>query len=301
MQEADAAAEQQGVHVYVLSKALDTMKKKAAHEGGSAADREAVRQLLQLASGRLGHCKPRELVAFVRCAAAFPGVLQPHQLQAWQAALQLHSLSDAAAQSVSNMLLALGTLAESDEQLAAVVTQPLALRLLQHSVELAARGELSLLQDIGNTLYGAALLGLQPSTAQVQQLFSAVQQSLEQRPGPNEHINVNQILLACAQLSGVQTPVGEAPTPDQDPFHRYYPGARLVDVLLQRAIGSGLDARAAPLLVYACGCLLQMPPRDAWVGLLAGECLCACNAQPLARAGNLNNWHCICCECCGVT
>ena len=273
VQEADVAAGQRGVHMFVLSKAMDTMKKKAAREGGSAADREAVGQLLQLATERFGQFTARALGAFVRCAAAFPGVLHPQQLRAWQAALQRHKPLNASAHDVSNMLLSLGTLAESDGRLAAVVSRPLAAQLLQHAVGLAAHGELSLLQDIGNTLYGAALLGLQPSAAQTQQLFSAVQQALEQPPHKDDHKAVNQVLLACAQLSDVPVAAGEAPTPDQDPFRRYYRGAALVDALLQRALSTGLDARAAPLLVYACGRLQHMPPRDAWVAMLAGGCL----------------------------
>ncbi|KAI7835930.1 hypothetical protein COHA_010191 [Chlorella ohadii] len=275
VQEADAAAGQQGVHVYVLSKALDTMKKKAACEGSSAADREAVGQLLQLTTERLGQFKPRQLAAFVRCAAAFPGVLQPQQLGTWQAELRQHKPLDASAHGVSNMLLAMGTLAESDQRLAAVVSQPLAAQLLQHAVGLATAGKLAPLQSVSNTLYGAALLGLRPSAAQMQQLFSAVQQALEQPTHWDDHKAVNQILLACAQLSDVETSVGDAPTPDQNPFHRYYPGTRLVDALLHRAITSELDARTAPMLVYACGCLLHMPSQDAWEELLAGGCLCA--------------------------
>ncbi len=275
VQEADVAAGQRGVHIFVVSKALDTMKKKAAREGGSAADREAVGRLLKLATERFGQFKPRQLAAFVCCAAAFPGTLQPQQLRAWQAAVRRHKPLDASAQDVSNMLLALGTLAESDGQLAAVVSQPLAAQLLQHAVGLAARGELGSLQSVGNTLYGAALLGLQPSSAQMQQLFSAVQQALDKPPNRNDHKAVTQVLLACAQLSNIETLAGETPIPAKDPFQRNYPGDRLVDALLHRAISSGLDAQAASQLVYACGRVLHMPPRDAWAGLFAGGCLCA--------------------------
>ena len=253
--QADAAAGQRGVHICVLSKALDTMKRRVACEDGSAADRRALRQLLRLAAERLADCKPRELSAFVRCAAAFPGVLLPQQMRDWQAALQQHKSLKASAQDVSNMLLALGTLAQSDGQLAAAVSQPLAEQLLQRAVVLASHGELALLQDVSNTLYGAALLGLQPRAAQMQQLFSAAEQGLEQPARPNDHVNVTQILLACAQWMVVETLAGEAcfacqcwcaPAPAEDPFHRCYPGAALVDALLERAAAcAALNAHSA--------------------------------------------------------
>ena len=274
--QADAAAGQQGVHIYVLSNALNTMKKKAACKDGSAADRRAVEQLLQLATQRLGSFGIRALTAFVRCAAAFPGLLQPQQLRAWQAALQQHKPVDIPAQNVSNMLLALGTLAQSDGQFSAVVSQPLAERLLQHAVALAAGGKLALLQDVSNTLYGAALLGLQPSAAQMQRLFSAVQQALEQPLRSDDHKAVTQILLACAQLCGLQSTPGAAPTPAEDPFLRCYPGAALVDALLERAVRSPLGKQAASQIVKACGRLLHMPSPEHWAALLAGghvECL----------------------------
>ena len=269
--EADAAAGQQGVHMFVLSKALDTMKKKAACDGGSATDRRAVEQLLRLAAGRLSGFSIRTLTAFVRCAAAFPGLLQPQQLRAWQAALQQHKPIDVPAQNVSNMLLALGTLAQSDGQLAAVASQPLAERLLQHAVRLASRGELQPLQPIGNTLYGLALLGLQPRAAQMQQLFSAVEQALEQPLRSDDYVNVTQILLACAQWMNIETPAGEAPAPTENPFHRYYPGAVLVDALLSRAAAcAALNVHSASQIVNACGRLLHMPTPEHWALLLAG-------------------------------
>lgn len=268
--ETDEAAGQQRVHIHVLSKALDTMKQKAKHAGGSEPDRQAVGQLLQLAVERFSGFQTRQLVAFMRCAAAFPTLLQPAQLRAWQAALRQCSLQDASAQDVSNIMLALGTLAESDSQLAAVISQPLATRLLQHAVQLAKCGKLSTLQHVGNTVYGAALLGLQPSAAQMRQLSDETQQALQQPPRKDDYTAVTQILLACADWCNPQVLAGAAPTPAENPFMRYYPGAHLVDTLLHRATRSALNTHAATMLVNACGRVLHMPAPEEWAALMAG-------------------------------
>jgi hypothetical protein len=151
-----------------------------------------------------------------------------------------------------------------------VVSQPLAAQLLQHALALAARGELGPLQHVANTLYGAALLGLQPSAAQMQQLLSAVQQALDQPPRPGDCTNVTQVLLACAELSSMQAPAGDKPTPGEDPFHRYYPGAGLVDTLLHRATCAALGTQEASQIVNACGRLQHVPAPEHWAALLAG-------------------------------
>ncbi|PRW39339.1 hypothetical protein C2E21_7007 [Chlorella sorokiniana] len=199
--------------------------------------------------------------------------------------LQMVLAADAA--DVSNMLLALGTLAESDSQLAAVVSQHATTQLLQHAVALAGRGELAPLQPIANTFYGAALLGLQPSAVQVQQLFSAVQHALEQPPGPGDCMNVTQVLLACAELSDVQVPAGGNLTPDANPFLRYYPGARLVDALLHRATCAPLGEQAASHTVNACGRLLHVPSAEDWAALLAAIPRHANGLSPVAASALL--------------
>ncbi|KAL4422491.1 hypothetical protein ABPG75_008688 [Micractinium tetrahymenae] len=100
------------------------MVRLASRAGDSPKDWAAVAQLLGLAAGRLETCNAQTLVAFVCCAAAFKGLLQPEQLAAWQeAVVSSGALQDMTSAGVSNALLSLGTLARSDEQLAQQVVQ----------------------------------------------------------------------------------------------------------------------------------------------------------------------------------
>lgn len=104
-----------------------------------------------------------------------------------------------------------------------------------------------------------------------------MEQGLEQPACPNDHVNVTHLLLACAQWMVVETLAGEAPAPAEDPFHRCYPGAALVDALLERAAAcAALNAQSASQTANACGRLLHTPSPEHWAALLAGlqaECL----------------------------
>lgn len=262
-----AAAGRGGVHNHVLSNALDTMKKKWACDGGSAADREAVAKLLQLGVERLGEFDPRAFTPFIRCAAAVKGLLQPEQLAAWQAVLQPSIVQQLEGQDVSNTLLSPDTLAEADRRLAPAVGAQLKGQLLKRAVQLATRGELAGLQDASNCLYGAALLpGRPPTAAQAEALLGAVQRAVERQPPPGArmYINVTQVLLACAKLADVQAEPGAAPAPGQDPFFLSYPDSShpgLTDKLLRLAAfcKPPLDAYAASQIVGACGALPTCP------------------------------------------
>ncbi|KAL4422459.1 hypothetical protein ABPG75_008656 [Micractinium tetrahymenae] len=103
------------------------MVQLAAYEGGTKDDRAAMAQLLQLAAARFGNLNAWALVAFIRCAAAFKGLLQPQQLADWQDAVQSGgAVPEMTEQGISNVLLALGALADADEQLAQQIDKKLA-------------------------------------------------------------------------------------------------------------------------------------------------------------------------------
>lgn len=112
------------------------------------------------------HHGARSQTAYIRCAAAFKGLLAPAGLEAWQAARGRPGMvARLDAQGASNSLLAWGTLAASDPQLAAAVDRQLAAQLLRHAVS-GISGEALSPRHAANVLYGAALLELRPSAAQ---------------------------------------------------------------------------------------------------------------------------------------
>ncbi|KAL4422954.1 hypothetical protein ABPG75_009151 [Micractinium tetrahymenae] len=178
-----AAACASGVRVHLLVKALDSMAWKAAGRDRAAADRQAVAALLQLAARRLAMAEGfplRLLVAYIRCSAAFLGLLQPEQLELWLAALrqQLYRLPAASARDISAMLLALGMHAKSAGGQLAVLAghsgQQLTAALLRQAVALAAQGALGP-RDATDSLAGAANLGLPPDAAQFAALLRPVE------------------------------------------------------------------------------------------------------------------------------
>jgi hypothetical protein len=213
--------------------------------------------------------------AWRRSCRGFQGNLQPASLAAWQAALlQTGMVEELDPQQVSNVLLSLGTLADSDLQLAAAVHRPLAEQLLQHAVDVLSGKNDNDPRDVGNALYGTALLGLQPSRGQMEVLFGAARRMA---PGLN-HIGITQLLLACQKLAEQgyelrEQRSSEAPSPFQDPYRMYYPGDDLLDKLLDRALQlgrAGLPARNASQILGACGALGYLPAPAALSELLAG-------------------------------
>jgi hypothetical protein len=178
------------------------------------------------------------------------------------------------AQDVSNTLLSLGTLADSDPQLAAAVDRPLLEQLLQRAVVVLGGKDDKDPRQVGNVLYGAALLGLQPSRGQMHALFGLVRRMA---PGLN-HIDITQLLLACQRLEEQDNQMRqqrglEAPSPSQSPYHMYYPGNDLMDELLDRALQlarCGMSRQAASQILGACGALGYLPAPAALSELLAG-------------------------------
>ena len=167
----------------IIGAALDcaVQLRKAAGQETAPADRAAAQQLLDLALGRLGALRARELVAFIRFAAAFKAQapLAPAGLHAWQAALGRPGVIQGLnAQNASNSLLSLGTLADADTALAAAVDRPLARRLLQRAARVVG-GKGDEPRHVANALYGAALLGLQPTEQEVDALFGGVETHLD--------------------------------------------------------------------------------------------------------------------------
>ncbi|GAB4824005.1 hypothetical protein N2152v2_011051 [Parachlorella kessleri] len=154
------------------------MRPLSEHSGTAEENLAAAAQVLELAENELWRFNAWTLAAFVRCAAAFKGSLQPAGLAAWQKALlrtcqqphreqgahphaqqrhqpqaeeqqrtqrqeqvQQRLVDELSSQGVGNVLLSLGTLAASDAQLAATVDRQLAQRLLEHAAELVHEGD----------------------------------------------------------------------------------------------------------------------------------------------------------------
>jgi hypothetical protein len=270
---------QQGmaIHKYAWSKALDHMKVVCRQPAQPPAeDMAAVGRLLALATEQLARLNARSLAAFMRCAAAFKGTLQPASLAAWQEVLsQPGKAQELNPQGVSNALLSLGTLADSDPQLAAAVERPLAEQLLQHAVDVLGGEDGNDPRQVGNALYGAVLLGLQPSRGQMEALFGVAKRVAQGL----HYISLTQLLLACQKLmeqgGQLRQQRGlEAPSPSQNPYRMYYPGDDLMDKLLDRALQlarCGMSTQAASQILGACGALGFLPAPAALEGLLAGE------------------------------
>jgi hypothetical protein len=254
------------IPMVALSAALDHTVKVSKRPGYVLTDTElgAVRALLCVAMGQLPRLNAWSLAAFMCCAAGFKGALQPASLAAWQAALsQPGMVQELNPQQVSNVLLSLGTLADSDPQLTAAVDRPLVEKLLQHAVDVLCGKEDTDPRDVCNALYGAALLGLQPSRGQIQALFGVARRVAQGL----HYINLTQLLLACQRLveqgSELRKQRGlEAPPPSKDPYHLLYPGDDLMDMLLDRALQlarCGMTAREAAQILGACGALGYLP------------------------------------------
>ncbi|GAB4823928.1 hypothetical protein N2152v2_010974 [Parachlorella kessleri] len=127
----------QEIHVISLSAALDHMVAISKWPGYQQTQEglSAVEQLLARAEKQLNSMDSWGMVAFNRCAAGFKGVLQPEGLSAWQRELSQRPrlVEQLTEQGVANTLLSLGTLTESDPQLARVLDVQLAGQLLQHA------------------------------------------------------------------------------------------------------------------------------------------------------------------------
>ena len=186
------------VPLKALSAALDSMVKlgKEAGQDMAPADLAAVRQLLALALKRLGGMDAWALVAFIRFAAAFEAQapLAPANLSDWQAAVGRPVVArHLTAQGLANALLSLGTLADASTALAAAVDRRLAKKLLRRGAQVVggsggwAMGDgtnsKKAAQDVSNALYGAALLGLQPSAEEADALFDGVGRHVERMGG----------------------------------------------------------------------------------------------------------------------
>ena len=197
------------VPVQALSAALSRMVKlgKAPGQELPPADLAAVRQLLGLALRRLGGMNGWTLTAFIRFAAAFKAQvpLDPAGLRDWRTAMgRRGGIQGLNAQNVSNSLLSLGTLADENAALAAVVDRQLAAELLRRAAEVVggSRDEAvtggsnskKAAQDVANALYGAALLGLQPSAAEAGALFEGV--------GRHAHEMASEALTQASWLAG---------------------------------------------------------------------------------------------------
>ncbi|KAL4422430.1 hypothetical protein ABPG75_008627 [Micractinium tetrahymenae] len=283
-----------------LSNALDRMVKVAACEGGSPEDHAAVAQLLQLAVERFGSFDAWALVSFIRCAAAFKGLLQPQQLAAWQVAVQgSGAVCHMKPQGVSNALLSLGTLAYADERLAQQVSKQLAWRLLERAVHLvrkrgqkaAASADSEQARHAASVLYGVALLLLRPSQEQVVALLDAVRPHLqrhatdqqgdaelswhggrEQAAGFNV-VSATQLVHALAKLIDAQTTA--APEPGANPFKMYY-DAELLDDLLHVVVAQQPDGQCVSQIVGALGMLRHVPQPAIWQRLVSGAMSAAC-------------------------
>ncbi|GAB4823922.1 hypothetical protein N2152v2_010968 [Parachlorella kessleri] len=164
-----------------LSAALDHMVAISKRPGYQQTQESlsAVERLLNIAEGRLGGLNSWTMAAFIRCAAGFKGVLQPAGLSAWQQELlqRPELIEQLTEQGVANTLLSLGTLTDSDPQLARVLDVQLAGQLLQRGIRFARAPSDPphlLARQAANVLYGTALLGLQPDEAEVAALFSAI-------------------------------------------------------------------------------------------------------------------------------
>jgi hypothetical protein len=260
----------------VLSLALDHVVKISKLPGYvlTPKDQAAARELLGAATAQLAGMDAWALVSFIRYAAAFKGCLPPAGLAAWQAALERPGVVRAlSAQGVGNALLALGTLADSAPQLAAAVDGRLAGGLLRRAVGLASSGELPPRHAV-EALYSAALLGLQPSTEEVGPLFSAIKRAADSL----NFIGATQLLLGISRLMNTARrqqaqESSEAPPPDQNPYHLYYPGDEVMFQVLDRArqLGRGsLSTQAASQILGACGALRYLPVSAAREELLAG-------------------------------
>ncbi len=250
------------IPVAALSAALDHTVKVSKRPGYVLTDTElgALKALLALATEQLPRLNAWTLAPFMRCAAAFKGVLQPASLTAWQEALsKTGKVQELNPQQVSNVLLSLGTLVESDPELAAAVKRPLAEQLLLHAVDVLGGKDGRDPRHVGNALYGAALLGLQPSRGQMEALFGVLGRMI---PSIND-IGTTQLLLACQRLveQGYELRQQrglEAPSPSQNLYCMYYPGDDLMDKLLDRALQlarCGMSTQAASQILGACGAL----------------------------------------------
>ncbi|GAB4823921.1 hypothetical protein N2152v2_010967 [Parachlorella kessleri] len=207
-------------------------------------------------------------------------MLQPAGLSAWQRELLLRPslVEQLTQQGVANTLLSLGTLTESDTQLARVLDVQLARQLLQHAVRFALapsdRADL-LARHAANMLYGAALLGLQPDGAQVAALLSAVQQGIR---GLKEE-NVAQVVLASQKFidraEGLRQEHGlQAQRTELNPYYIYFPGNKLMGLLIKHACELTQQQRFYPRqasqILGACGSLGYLPSDLALGQLLQG-------------------------------
>jgi hypothetical protein len=130
-------------------------------------------------------------------------------------------------------------------------------------------------RHVGNALYGAALLELQPSRGQMEALFGVVRRVAQGL----HYICLAQLLLACQRLVEQDNQLrqqrgSDIPPPSQDPYHMYYPGDDVMDKLLDRALqlahNGSLDKQAASQILGACGALGYLPAPAALRELLAG-------------------------------
>jgi hypothetical protein len=269
----------------VLSAALDHMVKLSKQPGYMLTDAElgAVGELLSAATAQLAGMNAWCLAAFIRCAAGFKGLLPRDGLAAWQAALrQPGRVQELTQQGVSNVLLSLGTLADSDPQLAAAVDRPLVEQLLQHAVNVLGGKDG---RNACNALYGAALLELQPSRSQMEAVFGVVGWAANSL----HYISITQLLLASRRLAKqgekLQVQHGSRP-PSQNPYHIYYPGDDLMGKLLDRALQllhEGVPSGVASQVLGACGTLGYLPAPAAMGELLAGAAPASCIQGPTPK------------------